>query len=183
MCADKKRLPGTRTCRTQKVLGAAVAILLPSIATSQGLTGRLIGSVKDEQGGALAGARVTIMSPALIGGRATLVTSDNGQLRFPSLPPGLYVFEVELEGFAPGSHLLSSQTLFDVRLSRAIAFGNLGRIDLLLDVLKLLNDTAEESLATETLMTEMVLSPTFGQPVSFVDPRRAMISVRLNLGR
>jgi hypothetical protein len=26
-------------------------------------------------------------------------------------------------------------------------------------------------------------SPTFGQPVSFVDPRRAMLGVRLNLGR
>ena len=47
----------------------------------------------------------------------------------------------------------------------------------------LLNDTAEESLATETLMTETVFSPTFGQPVSFVDPRRAMIGIRLNLGR
>jgi hypothetical protein len=38
-------------------------------------------------------------------------------------------------------------------------------------------------LATETQMTEKVFSPTFGQPVSFVDPRRAMLGVRLNLGR
>jgi hypothetical protein len=70
-----------------------------------------------------------------------------------------------------------------MRLSTAITVRKIGRIDLLLDVLNLLNDTAEESLATETLMTETVFSPTFGQPVSFVDPRRAMISVRLNLGR
>ena len=82
-----------------------------------------------------------------------------------------------------GSRRLSSQTLLDVRLSTAITLGKLGRIDLLLDVLNLLNDAAEESLATETLMTETVFSPTFGQPVSFVDPRRAMIGVRLNLGR
>jgi len=82
-----------------------------------------------------------------------------------------------------GSRRLSSQTLLDMRLSKAITVGKLGRIDLMLDVLNLLNDTAEESLATETLMTETVFSPTFGQPVSFVDPRRAMISVRLNLGR
>ena len=58
-----------------------------------------------------------------------------------------------------------------------------GRIDLLLDVLNLLNDAAEESLATETLMTETVFSPTFGQPASFMDPRRVMVGVRLNLGR
>ena len=81
-----------------------------------------------------------------------------------------------------GSRRLSSQTLLDVRLSTTITVGKLGRIDLLLDVLNLLNETAEESLATETLMTETVFSPTFGQPVSFVDPRRAMIGVRLNLG-
>jgi TonB dependent receptor-like, beta-barrel/Carboxypeptidase regulatory-like domain len=82
-----------------------------------------------------------------------------------------------------GSRRLSSQTLFDLRLSRAFTLGKLGRVDLLLDVLNLLNDTAEESLATETQMTETVFSPTFGQPVSFVDPRRAMLGVRLNLGR
>jgi hypothetical protein len=74
-----------------------------------------------------------------------------------------------------GSRRLSSQTLLDLRLSRPIALGRLGRIDLLVDVLNLLNDTAEESLATETQMTETVFSPTFGQPVSFVDPRRAML--------
>jgi hypothetical protein len=82
-----------------------------------------------------------------------------------------------------GSRRLSSQTLLDLRLSRAFTLGRLGRIDLLLDVLNLFNDTAEESLATETQMTETVFSPTFRQPVSFVDPRRAMIGVRLNLGR
>jgi hypothetical protein len=82
-----------------------------------------------------------------------------------------------------GSRRLSSQTLLDVRLSRGFSLGTRGRIDVLLDVLNLLDDTSEESLATETQMTETVINATFGQPVSFVDPRRAMIGVRLNLGR
>ena len=82
-----------------------------------------------------------------------------------------------------GSRRLSSQTLLDLRLSRTITLGKLGRSELLLDVLNLLDDAAEESLATETQMTETVISPTFGQPVSFVDPRRAMLGVRLHLGR
>ena len=47
-----------------------------------------------------------------------------------------------------------------------------------LDVLNALNDTAEEALATDNLF-----SPNFGQPTVFVDPRRAMLGVRLNLGR
>ena len=41
----------------------------------------------------------------------------------------------------------------------------------------LLNDPAEESLANELL-----ISSNFGQPIAFVDPRRAMLGVRVNLG-
>jgi hypothetical protein len=77
-----------------------------------------------------------------------------------------------------GSRRLSSQTLVDLRLSRAISLGGSTRVELLVDVLNALNDTAEEGLVTDNLY-----SPTFGQSVSFIDPRRAMIGVRLNLGQ
>ena len=73
-----------RMRRRQVLLAVAAYLLLPGIATAQGLMGALIGTVKDEQGGVLAGARVRISSPALIGGPETLITSDKGQLRFPS---------------------------------------------------------------------------------------------------
>jgi hypothetical protein len=76
-----------------------------------------------------------------------------------------------------GSRRLSSQTLLDLRLSRTVSRGT-RRIELLVDVLNVLNDTAEEGIATDN-----VFSPTFGQPVAFIDPRRAMLAVRLNLGR
>ena len=54
----------------------------------------------------------------------------------------------------------------------------MGQIELLLDVLNVLNDTAEEGLATDN-----VFSANFGQPTLFIDPRRAMLGVRLNLGQ
>jgi len=73
---------------------------------------------------------------------------------------------------------LSSQSLLDWRLSRTIALGSSARIDLLLDILNLLNDTAEESIATDNLF-----SPSFNQPNVFIDPRRAMIGARVNFGR
>ncbi len=82
-----------------------------------------------------------------------------------------------------GARRLPSQTLLDVRLSRTIAVRGWGRIEILVDVLNALNDAAEESLGTETLMTDTEISTTFGQPATFIDPRRAMIGVRLNLGR
>ena len=77
-----------------------------------------------------------------------------------------------------GSRRLSSQSLLDLRLSRRISFGRVGSIELLVDVLNALNDTAEEGLATDNLF-----AANLGQPTIFVDPRRAMVSVRVNLGR
>jgi hypothetical protein len=76
-----------------------------------------------------------------------------------------------------GSRRLPSQSLLDMRVSRSFGFTQ-GRVELLFDVLNLLNDTAQEAVATDNFY-----SPTFGQPTIFIDPRRAMISVRLNLGR
>jgi hypothetical protein len=76
-----------------------------------------------------------------------------------------------------GSRRLSSQTLLDVRLSRTFHFGGSNRVELLLDVLNALNDTAEEGIATDNLF-----SSNFGRPTTFVDPRRAMIAVKLTLG-
>ena len=77
-----------------------------------------------------------------------------------------------------GSRRLSSQTLVDLRLSRPIDLGGSRRVELFVDVLNVLNDTAEESLANDNLF-----SPTFGQATAFVDPRRAMFGVRFNVGR
>ena len=53
-----------------------------------------------------------------------------------------------------GTRRLSSQTLLDLRVARPIAIGRAGRIDLLLDVLNLLNEDAEESIVTDTQVSE-----------------------------
>jgi hypothetical protein len=78
----------------------------------------------------------------------------------------------------PGTRRLSSQSLLDVRVSRSFALRGMGHVEFLLDVLNALNDTAGDGLVTDNLF-----SPTFAQPTVFMDPRRAMISVRLDLGR
>jgi hypothetical protein len=77
-----------------------------------------------------------------------------------------------------GSRRLSSQTLLDLRFSRTVRAGDVARIELLVDVLNVLNETAEEGLATDNLF-----GSTFGQGTVFVDPRRVMFSARMNLGR
>jgi hypothetical protein len=77
-----------------------------------------------------------------------------------------------------GTRRLSDQRLLDLRVSRPIPFGRFGRAELILDVLNVLNDTAEEGLSSDD-----IASTNFGKPNVFVDPRRAMLSVRLNLGQ
>ena len=78
---------------------AAACVLLPHLTAAQGLTGALIGTVRDDQGGVLRGAIVRVSSPALIGGVASETTSEEGQLRFPALAPGSYVLDIEAQGF------------------------------------------------------------------------------------
>jgi hypothetical protein len=79
----------------------AACLLVPRNGLPQGLTGTLLGTVRDAQGGVLTGAQVTLSSPALIGGPANAVTNEKGQLRFQALPPGLYALEIRMDGFAP----------------------------------------------------------------------------------
>ena len=96
----QERRSERRSARLLLVLIVAASVS-PCLAAAQSLTGALLGTVTDEQGGVLPGASVRVTSPALIGGPATVTTSDKGQLRFPVLPPGTYVVDIELQGFAP----------------------------------------------------------------------------------
>lgn len=89
---------------------------------------------------------------------------------FVPLPQGFQQIFIE----APGSHRFSSQTLLDLRVSKVLRFGDRGRVEILVDLLNLLNDTAEERIATN-----VVERPNFGDPVAFVPPRRAMVGVKL----
>jgi hypothetical protein len=70
-----------------------------------------------------------------------------------------------------------------LRLSHPFRLGAHGRVEVMLDVLNVLNDSAEESLVSDVMLTESVITPTFGNPNVFMDPRRAMLSARFSLGR
>ena len=79
-----------------------------------------------------------------------------------------------------GTRRLSSQTLLDFRVSQSVPLRRRwDESNCCLDVLNVLNDTAEESIRTDAVRRRQRL----GQPDIFIDPRRAMLSVRLNLGR
>ena len=69
-------------------------------ALAQGVTGAVIGTVRDADGGVISGATARLESPALIGGPQSVTTNEKGQLRFANLPPGLYTLEIAMAGFA-----------------------------------------------------------------------------------
>jgi hypothetical protein len=83
-----------------------------------------------------------------------------------------------------GSRRLSAQSLMDLRVAKTLALGSAGTLDLRLDVLNLLNDKAEETLQSDVLFDAAnKTNSSFALPQTFMDPRRAMMSVKLNLGR
>jgi Carboxypeptidase regulatory-like domain len=84
---------------------AALAILasVPAPASAQGggasSTGTIQGRVGDSSGAVLPGVTVTAASPSMIGTQ-TQVTNENGNYRFPAVPPGVYSVSFELAGFS-----------------------------------------------------------------------------------
>jgi Carboxypeptidase regulatory-like domain/TonB dependent receptor-like, beta-barrel len=65
---------------------------------SQGSTGRIIGTVTDQSGGAVAGATVTITDTAR-GTSRILTTDDSGEYNAPSLIASTYEVRAEAKGF------------------------------------------------------------------------------------
>jgi hypothetical protein len=81
---------------------AFLLLLVPSIAVAQTVsatTGALNGRVTDNTGAVLPGVTVTLTSPSMMGAR-TASTNEEGQYRFPAIPPGTYLITYELAGFS-----------------------------------------------------------------------------------
>jgi hypothetical protein len=86
------------------------------------------------------------------------------------LPQGTRAIFVEPRG----SRRLASQTLLDLRLSKTLRLGRKVRAELLVDVLNVLNEAAEEAVISRN-----VFSPNFAEGSRFVEPRRAMLGLRV----
>ena len=100
--------------RTTWIKGLGLALLglaLLAPPTLAQTTGRIAGTVVDQDGATLPGVTVTLSSPALQGDKVA-VTDSQGQFRFLGLPPAnSYTVKTELEGFQT-----VEQTEIDVNL-------------------------------------------------------------------
>jgi hypothetical protein len=83
----------------QTVILALSFLAVSTAASAQGTTGSINGSVTDNTGAMVPGVAVAASGPAVMGTQ-TAVTNEQGQYRFPSLPPGSYRLEYQLSGFS-----------------------------------------------------------------------------------
>src|SRR5262245_25745091 len=90
----------------------ALALLLAGLAAAPALAqfnaGTVMGTVTDEQQGAVVGASVTVRNVDT-GVSRTIMTDSAGRFRMPNLPPGNYGITVDRTGFA--SYVRSGITL------------------------------------------------------------------------
>ncbi len=88
-----------RIAKGMRVFVLFVGVLSISLPLfSQGNAGRILGSVTDQSGGAVAGAMVTVTDVAR-GVSRTLVTDDSGEYNAPNLTPSMYTVRGEAKGF------------------------------------------------------------------------------------
>ena len=74
-----------------------------------------------------------------------------------------------------GSRRLPAQTLLDLRLWKVFCFEGNQRVELLVDVLNVFNETA-----TEQVWSTNFFSPNFDVPIAPIKPRRAFLAVKLS---
>src|SRR5271168_537127 len=103
---------------------AVLAFMASETLRAQSVTGRILGSVHDQQDSAIAGARVTVTDTLRNISHAT-VTDDTGDYVVPDLPPSTYKISIEAPGFngfqAPG---IPVEVGKDVRVDATLKAGD-----------------------------------------------------------
>jgi hypothetical protein len=80
-------------------IAAFLLLLAPSAALAQFETASVLGAVRDNTGGVVAGATVTLTNVAT-GVSSTKTTDDNGSYEFFTVRIGTYVLTAEKPGFS-----------------------------------------------------------------------------------
>src|SRR5580704_15501501 len=97
------QINGMRDSRLSKtsifsILGIALLLLTSVPLFSQGSEGRISGTVTDQSGAAIPGAKVSVIDVQRNDAR-TLTTDSTGAYAAPNLIPGTYTVHVEFQGF------------------------------------------------------------------------------------
>ena len=121
----------------------AITLLLFSVVTlAQSTMGRILGTVSDQSGAAVAGATV-VVADVQRGVSRTVTTDDSGAYAAPDLQPGTYKIHVEAKGFKSVERpnvLIEVAT--DVRLDFALPPGQVTETVVVEEAVPLVNTTS-----------------------------------------
>ena len=89
-----------------RVFAVSLLVLLvgPSVSSAQITTGTVAGTVKDSQGGVIAGATVTLISETRGTSAAPVISNDTGDFVFANIPADTYTIQVTHSGFKTLRH-------------------------------------------------------------------------------
>src|SRR5690348_2942936 len=126
-----------------RAIGASLMLVLFSMAARPQVNlGRISGSVTDETGGVLVGAKVTITDQDR-GTIRALVTDEAGAYAAPTLTPGQYTVKVEANGFNTTERKDVPVTVGgDTRVDMALKAGSQVQTVTVTEALPLINTTS-----------------------------------------
>jgi len=129
--------------KTRRVwLTGLLALTLCAASVAQTFTGRILGTVADGSGAAIAGAAVTITDMQR-GISRSLVTDDSGVFNAPNLSPGTYRVRVEGKGFKSVERPnVVVEVAQDVKIDVTLQPGDVQQTVTVTDEIPLLNTTS-----------------------------------------
>src|SRR5258706_6585124 len=88
----------SKYCSSSVLTGVLLSLLLSLAASAQTITGSIGGMVTDPNGGAVAGAAVSLINDQTKAARVANA-NEEGRFSFAAMQPGLYTLRVEHQGF------------------------------------------------------------------------------------
>ncbi len=133
---------GRMTAASRLLLATCTLFLFSVSALAQTTAGRVLGTVTDQSGAAVADAKV-VVTDVQRGTARTLTTDDSGAYAAPGLPPGTYKVLVEAKGFKtterPGVVI---EVATDVRADFALQTGQVTETVVVQEDVPLVNTTS-----------------------------------------
>jgi hypothetical protein len=124
------------------LLATFTVLGLPAPAPAQSTTGRILGTVTDQSGAAVAGSTVTVTDVER-GTSRTVTTDQSGGFVAPDLQPGNYKVRVEMKGFKTTERpSITLEVATDVRMDFALQPGAVSETVVVEENVPLLNTTS-----------------------------------------
>jgi Carboxypeptidase regulatory-like domain len=146
---QKRAHPFSFQWKLLMAIAVAISPLSSLSSVAQSVTGHITGTVRDQSGGVVAGAMVTLTNPAQ-NTQTKTITDVQGIYAFPSVPVGRFNLKIEAGGFKPES-----------RANLVIDINTALQLDIALTVAEVTQevtvtgDAASAPVAVETMSTQL----------------------------